>query len=315
MQTADNDMPAAQESIVVGLIRVAYQCFGQPAQLLLVTLAQLAIEADQASLNVRKLIPRRCSYFNVTDIGVCAIQHAYHSIKSIADALIWGQAGGKAETAWSVQSFDSIVCHGFNEASNCSLIIIRDAAVLLNNPVLHFIQRIKRQRSALTGEDIRHVKIELNSNVAQVRSRCVTRSGLVIRLRPLRNTQRFRKLVLCHATSLPFFLQPRTYLFRKMHLFSSLLFTSAHKCIIVHLTPHETARICTMPNTRITEQARIQAREALEKRGQSAKDFATEHELNPSTVYAVLSGQSQCRRGEAHRAAVLLGIKDGVIAQ
>jgi len=37
--------------------------------------------------------------------------------------------------------------------------------------------------------------------------------------------------------------------------------------------------------------------------------------LNPSTVYAVLSGQSQCRRGEAHRAAVLLGIKDGVIAQ
>lgn len=70
-----------------------------------------------------------------------------------------------------------------------------------------------------------------------------------------------------------------------------------------------------MPNTRITEQARIQAREALEKRGQSAKDFATEHDLNPSTVYAVLSGQSQCRRGEAHRAAVLLGIKDGVIGQ
>lgn len=70
-----------------------------------------------------------------------------------------------------------------------------------------------------------------------------------------------------------------------------------------------------MPNTRITEQARIQAREALEKRGQSAKDFAAQHQLNASTVYAVLSGQSQCRRGEAHRAAVLLGIKDGVIAQ
>ncbi|WP_411565618.1 DNA-binding protein [Pseudomonas orientalis] len=70
-----------------------------------------------------------------------------------------------------------------------------------------------------------------------------------------------------------------------------------------------------MPNSRITEQARIQARKALEKRGQSAKDFATAHNLNPSTVYAVLSGQSQCRRGEAHRAAVLLGIKEGVIAQ
>ena len=70
-----------------------------------------------------------------------------------------------------------------------------------------------------------------------------------------------------------------------------------------------------MHNTTITEQARKQAREALEKRGQSAKDFAKLHNLNPSTVYAVLSGQSHCRRGEAHRAAVLLGIKDGVIEQ
>lgn len=70
-----------------------------------------------------------------------------------------------------------------------------------------------------------------------------------------------------------------------------------------------------MPNSSITEQARKQAREGLEKRGQSAKDFAELHDLNPSTVYAVLSGQSRCRRGEAHRAAVLLGIKDGVIEQ
>ena len=70
-----------------------------------------------------------------------------------------------------------------------------------------------------------------------------------------------------------------------------------------------------MPNTSTSEQARQQAREALEKRGQTAKNFAALHNLNPSTVYAVLSGQSLCRRGEAHRAAVLLGIKDGVIAQ
>ena len=68
-----------------------------------------------------------------------------------------------------------------------------------------------------------------------------------------------------------------------------------------------------MPNSTITEQARREAREALERKGQTAKDFAKKHELNASTVYAVLSGQSQCRRGEAHRAAVLLGIKDGVI--
>jgi gp16 family phage-associated protein len=70
-----------------------------------------------------------------------------------------------------------------------------------------------------------------------------------------------------------------------------------------------------MPNSTITEQARKQAREALEKRGQTAKNFAESNGLTPSTVYAVLSGQSHCRRGEAHRAAVLLGIKDGVIEQ
>lgn len=70
-----------------------------------------------------------------------------------------------------------------------------------------------------------------------------------------------------------------------------------------------------MPNSTITEQARQQARASLEKRGQTAKNFAALHNLNPSTVYAVLNGQSQCRRGEAHRAAVLLGIKDGEIAQ
>jgi gp16 family phage-associated protein len=70
-----------------------------------------------------------------------------------------------------------------------------------------------------------------------------------------------------------------------------------------------------MPNSSITEQARQKARKALEMRGQSVKDFADKHQLNASTVYAVLSGQSQCRRGEAHRAAVLLGIKNGVIAQ
>lgn len=68
-----------------------------------------------------------------------------------------------------------------------------------------------------------------------------------------------------------------------------------------------------MHNANTYEQARHLARDALERRGQTVKDFAEQHSLNPSTVYAVLSGQNRGRRGEAHRAAVLLGIKDGVI--
>ncbi|MCF6759933.1 DNA-binding protein [Pseudomonas fragi] len=68
-----------------------------------------------------------------------------------------------------------------------------------------------------------------------------------------------------------------------------------------------------MPNASIYEQARKDARARLEKSGMSIKDYAVLNNLNPSTVYAVLNGQKKCLRGEAHRAAVLLGIKDGVI--
>lgn len=63
------------------------------------------------------------------------------------------------------------------------------------------------------------------------------------------------------------------------------------------------------------EQARKAARERLEAGGVSVQEFAKLHEIHPSTVYAVLSGQQKCRRGDAHRAAVLLGIKEGVVAQ
>lgn len=68
-----------------------------------------------------------------------------------------------------------------------------------------------------------------------------------------------------------------------------------------------------MHNATTNDQPRIEAREALLQRGQSVMEFARLHLLNPSTVYAVLSGQSQGRRGESHRAAVLLGIKQGVV--
>lgn len=68
-----------------------------------------------------------------------------------------------------------------------------------------------------------------------------------------------------------------------------------------------------MHATHITEQACQDARLRLEKQGISVKEFALKHGLHPSTVYAVLLGQKKCLRGEAHRAAVLLGIKLGEI--
>jgi len=55
------------------------------------------------------------------------------------------------------------------------------------------------------------------------------------------------------------------------------------------------------------------ARAALDSQGISVAEFARKHDLPYGTVYQVLTGQKKGRRGAAHRAAVLLGIKSGVV--
>lgn len=60
--------------------------------------------------------------------------------------------------------------------------------------------------------------------------------------------------------------------------------------------------------------ARLDAvRADLQARGKTVASVASELQIPASTVYAVLAGQKRCLRGDAHRAAVLLGLKDGVI--
>lgn len=51
----------------------------------------------------------------------------------------------------------------------------------------------------------------------------------------------------------------------------------------------------------------------FERRGISKADWAREHGIRPGVVYEIFSRRSACKRGETHRAAVLLGLKDGVI--
>ncbi|NWD54258.1 DNA-binding protein [Pseudomonas veronii] len=58
-----------------------------------------------------------------------------------------------------------------------------------------------------------------------------------------------------------------------------------------------------------------QARAALDRKGMSIAEFCRIHSLNKNLVSDLLNGRRKGRRGEAHRAAVLLGIKDGVIEQ
>ncbi|MDY7569387.1 DNA-binding protein [Pseudomonas sp. CCC4.1] len=66
-----------------------------------------------------------------------------------------------------------------------------------------------------------------------------------------------------------------------------------------------------MPATVTPEQARAD----LDRRGISIAEFSRKYGLNKNLVSDLLNGRIKGRRGEAHRAAVLLGIKDGVIEQ
>ncbi|NWB91626.1 DNA-binding protein [Pseudomonas agarici] len=56
-----------------------------------------------------------------------------------------------------------------------------------------------------------------------------------------------------------------------------------------------------------------QVRAALDRKGISIAEFCRQHGLNKNLVSDLLNGRKKGRYGEAHRAAVLLGIKEGVI--
>lgn len=53
----------------------------------------------------------------------------------------------------------------------------------------------------------------------------------------------------------------------------------------------------------------------FDRRGVSKADWAREHGIRPGVLYEIFSRRSSCKRGEAHRAAVLLGLKEGVIEE
>jgi gp16 family phage-associated protein len=68
-----------------------------------------------------------------------------------------------------------------------------------------------------------------------------------------------------------------------------------------------------MSNARhVTAKTPAQAKADLDRRGIPIAAFARKHGLHYGTVCQVLTGAKKGRRGEAHRAAVLLGIKRGV---
>lgn len=208
----------------------------------------------------------------------------------------------------------SVIKHRFQEAPQGTLILFGNLSVLNNDRVLLEAEGFTRSRLANTRQDVRDIEAQ-GPGFAQIGRSGIASACLVIGLGALNDAAACGGLVLGQSATLPFVAQPGPDVFRIVQNLSSKVFTNASWCIILHSHSHENAWKCTMPKTPISEQARQRAREELERRGQTVKGFALQNDLNPSTVYAVLRGQSQCRRGEAHRAAVLLGIKDGVIEE
>jgi gp16 family phage-associated protein len=56
-----------------------------------------------------------------------------------------------------------------------------------------------------------------------------------------------------------------------------------------------------------------QARAELRRRGVTVTAFARKHRISRAIVFEVLGGRKKGHYGESHRAAVLLGIKDGIL--
>lgn len=60
---------------------------------------------------------------------------------------------------------------------------------------------------------------------------------------------------------------------------------------------------------RTPEQVRID----FIRRGVNVSKWAREHGVSRQAVFDVINGKTKGKRGGAHKAAVLLGIKDGII--
>lgn len=58
----------------------------------------------------------------------------------------------------------------------------------------------------------------------------------------------------------------------------------------------------------------LQVREELDRQGVSIAEFARTHNLDARATWLVLSGRNKGRRGAGHKAAVVLGLKAGIIA-
>lgn len=65
----------------------------------------------------------------------------------------------------------------------------------------------------------------------------------------------------------------------------------------------------------MTTRTATEVKAELERKGIAVAAWAAANGFSPFTVYMLLDGKAKGSRGEGHRAAVLLGLKEGEIVQ
>lgn len=59
--------------------------------------------------------------------------------------------------------------------------------------------------------------------------------------------------------------------------------------------------------------SREEVRTKFEREGTTYAEWARKHNVNKGLVSLILNKDRPCHRGQSHKVAVLLGIKDGII--
>ena len=63
-----------------------------------------------------------------------------------------------------------------------------------------------------------------------------------------------------------------------------------------------------------SRRSREETREIIEHSGVSIAEWARENQFSSGLVYQVLEGKRRCLRGQSHRIAVALGLKEGLLS-
>ena len=58
-----------------------------------------------------------------------------------------------------------------------------------------------------------------------------------------------------------------------------------------------------------------EVKEEFRRKGVTVTEWARSNGFGVASVHRVMSGKSKCYRGKAHKISVLLGLKDGEIAE